>query len=384
LPSVTFLAERDSAASQFRQLIESATDLADYPFAARVEQRVVIYDSARLRPLLASQLDEIRAEIARALLSGPGLVVFEGAFERSIVDRVSEQFRAMIAEQRASGAVAGDHFAKPGANDRVWNALEKLAVNSPLDFVDYYANDIVALAASAWLGPGYQVTSQVNVVNPGGQAQEPHCDYHLGFMANDVSAQFPAHAHALSPALSLQGAVAHCDMPMESGPTLYLPYSQLTPAPYLSWRLEEYRDVFREHVVQLPLRAGDCAFFNPSVFHAAGTNHTTDIHRMANLLQINSAMGRALEAVDRVRMIRAVYPSLLERSVTRSASWTSAVVAATAEWYPFPTNLDFDPPVGGLVPQSQADLLGEALAGTWDAARLDRELTAHSARRATY
>ena len=32
-----------------------------------------------------------------------------------------------------------DHFAKAGANDRVWNALEKLAVRDSEAFVDYYA-----------------------------------------------------------------------------------------------------------------------------------------------------------------------------------------------------------------------------------------------------
>ena len=41
-------------------------------------------------------------------------------------------------------------------------------MRDPEAFVDYYANDILALVSDAWLGPGYQVTSQVNVVNPGG------------------------------------------------------------------------------------------------------------------------------------------------------------------------------------------------------------------------
>ena len=50
-------------------------------------------------------------------------------------------------------------------------------------FADYYSNDILALISEAWLGPNYQVTSQVNVVNPGGAAQTAHRDYHLGFMS---------------------------------------------------------------------------------------------------------------------------------------------------------------------------------------------------------
>lgn len=33
------------------------------------------------------------------------------------------------------------------------------------------------MVSEAWLGPGYQLTAQVNVVRPGGKAQEPHRDY---------------------------------------------------------------------------------------------------------------------------------------------------------------------------------------------------------------
>ena len=39
--------------------------------------------------------------------------------------------------------------------------------------------------------------------------------------------------------------------------------------------------------VQLALGIGDAVFFNPALFHAAGTNRTTDVDRMANLLQVS-------------------------------------------------------------------------------------------------
>ena len=170
--------------------------------------------------------------------------------------------------------MSGDHFARPGANDRVWGALDKLAVTDPETFADYYANDVLALVSEAWLGPGYQVTSQVNVVNPGGQAQVAHRDYHLGFMDRDQAQAFPAHVHALSPGLTLQGAVAHVDMPVETGPTLYLPHSQKYPAGYLGYHDAAFTAYFEEHHVQLPLVAGDAVFFNPALFHGAGTNRT--------------------------------------------------------------------------------------------------------------
>ena len=37
------------------------------------------------------------------------------------------------------------------------------------------------------------------------------------------------------------------------------------------------------------------------------------------------------------------------------------VVAATAEGYPFPANLDLDAPVGGMAPPSQQDVMRQAL-----------------------
>ena len=296
--------------------------------------------------------EAVAAELVRALTDGPGVVAIRGAFpDVAPVDRATAAFDAIIAEERADGGPVGDHFAKAGANDRVWNALEKLAVRDPGTFVDYYANDIIALVSRAWLGPGYQVTSQVNVVRPGGQAQEPHRDYHLGFLENDVVERYPTHVHLLSPVLTLQGAVAHSDMPVESGPTMYLPYSHQFVPGYLAWRLPEFRDHFAQNYVQLPLAKGDAVFFNPALFHGAGTNVSTDIQRVANLLQVSSAFGRAMESVDRDLVTRAVYPVLLDRKAEgRPESALHNALAAAAEGYPFPTNLDLDQPVGGLTP----------------------------------
>ena len=172
-------------------------------------------------------------------------------------------------------------------------------------------------------------------------------------------ARFPAHVHAVSPTLTLQGAVAHCDMPVETGPTLLLPFSQQVFDGYLSFSRPEYQAWFAEHHVQLPLSKGDLVFFNPAVMHGAGTNHTSDIFRMVNLLQVSSAFGRAMETVDRTRMVRALYPVL--KSPAASVTIDN-VIAASAEGYPFPTNLDSNPPVGGLAPRSQADYLRECLA----------------------
>nr|WP_269083536.1 phytanoyl-CoA dioxygenase family protein [Pseudomonas amygdali] len=218
------------------------------------------------------------------------------------------------------------------------------------------------------LGPGFQVTAQVNVVHPGGQAQQPHRDYHLGFQTADVVERFPLPLHVLSQYLTLQGAVAHTDMPVESGPTMLLPYSQQYDLGYLAYRLPEFIEYFEQHSVQLALNKGDLLFFNPALLHAAGTNHTTEQHRMANLLQISSAFGKPMENLDRDRMMLALYPVLqqLQTAHLLDAQQINAVIACTADGYSFPTNLDTDPPLKGLAPQTGQQLMVQALAERWE------------------
>ncbi|MET8828675.1 phytanoyl-CoA dioxygenase family protein [Streptomyces sp. NPDC004610] len=364
-PPPVWPAERDCSLDAFRALVERTTDPAAYPYAAAVERNIPLYDTSAL----PADRRALQAELVRALTDGPGIVVFRGAFAAPVVDGLTGVFEALIAGQRRAGGGAGDHFARPGDNDRVWNALEKAALHDPEAFADYYANEVLALVADAWLGPGYQVTSQVNVVNPGGAAQTVHRDYHLGFLPAATAARYPEHVHRLSPVLTLQGAVAHCDMPVETGPTMYLPYSQRYEPGYLAWRLPAFRSYFEERYVQLPLAKGDAVFFNPALFHAAGTNRSATVRRTANLLQISSAFGRAMETVDRVAVVNAVYPVLLGRRRAAGAAdlagAAARVIAASAEGYPFPTNLDRDPPADGLAPASQADLVRRALAEEW-------------------
>ncbi len=373
---------------EFRALVEVAPDPAGWPLASRIRQGVLIYEMSALldrfdgRPTGSPELLD---ELARALSSGPGIVVLAGGFEADVIERATAAFFAMIEAERAAKPDVGDHFAEAGANDRVWNALEKLAVTDPGVFVDYYANEAIALGALAWLGPAYAVTSQVNVVNPGGAAQVPHRDYHLGFMTNERASEYPLHAHRLSPALTLQGAVAHADMPTETGPTMYLPGSQRYELGYLAWRRPEFVDYFAEHHVQLPLGIGDVVFFNPALFHGAGENRTGDVRRMANLLQISSAMGIPLEAVDRRRMVLATYPTMADRLAAGvDPILVGHAVAATAQGYAFPTNLDRDQPIDGLTPPSMSDVVADGLEQGWSPAELARAIDAHAFRRQTH
>ena len=388
LPRTPVLDPQACSLDEFRQLVEEPTDLADYPHAERLTQGALVYDPASLadrvggRPTSSAAL---LAELGRALSTGPGIIVLAGGVDVEVVDRASEVFDRLIQAEKERGDAVGDHFAAAGANDRLWNALEKLAIADPGVYVDYYANEAIALGSLAWLGPAYAVTSQVNVVNPGGAAQVPHRDYHLGFMTDQQAARYPVHAHRLSPVLTLQGAIAHCDMPVDTGPTMYLPGSQRYELGYLAWRRPEFADYFARHHVQVPLAKGDVVFFNPAMFHGAGENRTAAVRRMANLLQISSAMGITLEAVDRSRMVLATYQAMADGLAAGvDPALIGHAAAATAQGYAFPTNLDRDQPVGGLTPPSQLDLVVDALQRRVPLADLRLALADHDRRRLTH
>ena len=134
--------------------------------------------------------------------------------------------------------------------------------------------------------------------------------------------------------------------------------------------------------MQVPLRKGDAVFFNPALYHGAGSNVSTDIRRMANLLQISSPFGRAMEALDRTAMVRAVYPALLAmKAAGRPQRELLNAVVATAEGYPFPTNLDLDQPIGSLAPPVQVDTVLAALADDLTPEQLDVALRDQDDRR---
>jgi ectoine hydroxylase-related dioxygenase (phytanoyl-CoA dioxygenase family) len=349
----------------FKTLIGQTIRAKSVPHADDIQDNIPIYDMHRLRPTLdiPTQRVALMAEWAQVMMHGPGVIALPGAFaDTQVLDAATSIYEAIIVDEKAASGGGADHFAAAGSNDRVWNSLQKLCARAPDVFVRYFSNTTLAAASEAWLGPNYQMTAQVNLVHPGGAAQQAHRDYHLGFQTSAQSAAYPAHVHDLSPVLTLQGAVAHCDMPVESGPTKLLPFSQAYRAGYAAWRRDDFRAVFEERYVQVPLMKGDALFFNPALFHAAGANSSADIHRMANLLQVSSAFGRALENIDRIGMCKTLYPHVARIKADLSPLELAAILGATAEGYPFPTNLDTDPPIGGLAPESQQAFFARALA----------------------
>ena len=337
-----YFSQSDINYDDLAKICSQKTLQEDYPFADSVSNNVVVYDANYLETFIGNSVNEVRlkTELHRVLEGGPGVFVVRNLYRHDAIDQSNNVFEKIV---ESEGNTSNDHFAS-GTNTRIWNAFQKVALEDPDAFISYYSNNLLKLVAESWCGPNSQMTAQVNIVRPGGEMQKPHRDYHLGFQENQVVELFPISAHRLSNYLTLQGGVAHTDMPLASGPTMVLPYSQQYELGYLAWRDNACTDFFNDNAVQNQMNKGDGIFFNPALLHGAGSNTTKDFHRIGNLLQISSPFGKTMERIDYLKIINRIYPLLLEHSINKTLSekLIENVLICATDGYAFPTNLDND------------------------------------------
>ncbi|KAM0719369.1 hypothetical protein Q7P37_005274 [Cladosporium fusiforme] len=371
-----------SSLAAFETLTSQSTLPSTYPLAQEVCENVPVYDclDAGFVGDDEGKREALKDELFHVLYEGPGVYVLRNFFtDMQVLDDANAAFAAIIArEQQEANGEKGDHFAPASANSRIWNSFSKHCQQDAASFVKYYSNPLFRLVSEAYLGPAYKITTQVNVVKPGGKAQVSHRDYHLGFQTKEDVARWPKPMHDASRLLTLQGAVAHTDMPLESGPTRLLPFSQGFESGFMAYRQEEFNAYFLNKYIALPLKKGDAVFFSPALFHAAGENQTEDFERSANLIQVSSAFGKTMESVDSLPLVERSWDLLAEKYANEGLSGeVEAFVAAVGEGYPFPTNLDRRPPApGGMAPESEQDVLKRALSERWGKEKVVEELTA--------
>ena len=371
-----YLSTNDCDLDEFSKSLDRKLQQNEVPLSHDIQKNVPIYDVSKIDFLSDTKL--LRTEWANILHKTSGVLVLKNAYpDTSIIDTASAIYEKIIADEKAATGDKADHFAASGANDRIWNSAQKLCQYDPQTFSKYFSNLAVDTACKAWLGPNYQMTAQINLVRPSGAAQSPHRDYHLGFQTKEIAESYPAHVHDLSPALTLQGAIAHVDMPIESGPTKLLPFSQIYRHGYLAFSQHDFREYFENNYIQIPLNKGDVLFFNPALYHAGGANISKNIHRMANLLQVSSAFGRAMESLNRSEMTRMLYPILAKNSDKMNEAEINAAITSCSEGYSFPTNLDTAPPLDGLAPETQANLFRRALKEEMSFLDFEKELLLH-------
>ncbi|KAM0369399.1 hypothetical protein HYE67_002511 [Fusarium culmorum] len=346
----------------FKSLCSQTATKEDYPLATDIKSNVPIYNFANYSTLTEGQKSALQDEWYKVLLQGPGVFVTTNLYQDlDLIDKSTAVFYEIIKKEGAK--TAGDHFAVAGKNDRIWNSFSKHGLQDPESFFQYFSNPYLDLIFASWLGPGYRITAQVNNVRPGGQPQVSHRDYHLGFMSAENCGRYPRAMQVASQCFTLQGAVAHVDMHLESGPTRLLPFSQAFAPGYMAYRLPEFNQFFLDSYVSLPLKKGDGLWFNPALFHAAGENKSTDINRLVNLFQISSAFGKPMETVDAVPLIESTWDVLSATYKKHGLSEeVEMFISAVGEGYPFPTNLDNNPPRSeNMAPDSEQDVIRDSL-----------------------
>ncbi|KAJ8114488.1 hypothetical protein OPT61_g3646 [Boeremia exigua] len=368
IESRVFSTDQPPSLSEFKSLTSKSPSFR-YPLASKVVKNVPIYTLSTFSSYTAEQLAALQDEWYHILLHGPGVFATKYLYnDLRLIDEVNDVYSSIIKQEEQQSGTRGDHFATSGSNSRIWNSFSKHCIEDSTTFLDYYSNPWLPLIFSAWLGPHHRLTAQVNIVRPGGAAQISHRDYHIGFQSADSCQKFPKALQIASQFLTLQGAVAHSDMPLESGPTRLLPFSQKFEEGYMAYRIQEFQDYFLDSYVSVPLEKGDGLFFNPALFHAAGSNTSVDIQRSANLLQISSAFGKPMEIIDSLPLVERTWTALAQRHKKDGMSEeVKAFVSNIAEGYPFPTNLDRRvPETAGMAPPSEQDLLIQGLEGGWD------------------
>ena len=366
----TFISDELCNVVDFEKIIKQKLHSNLLSYSSEIIDNIPIYNMELIKEKLLDKDERLSLmrEWSYVLSRSAGVIVLKNTYnDCTSIDEATQIYEKIIIEEKEKNIGGSDHYAKPGANDRIWNSLQKLCQKDSVVFAKYFGNDAVAAVCESYLGPAYQMSSQVNLVHPGGEAQRPHRDYHLGFQSKEALHNFPTHAHDISNYLTLQGAIAHIDITIESGPTKVLPFSQLYKYGWFAWKHPEFIKCFEENFVQLPLKKGDTIFFSPALFHAAGTNTTKDVERMVNLLQISSPFGRTMETINRRDMSKILFPTLCTIYENKEMSERDIIASiyACAEGYAWPTNLDFDPP-SNKVPETQQTLFIKALKEKWN------------------
>lgn len=370
-PTRLFPSSPAPSVEELKAICHQTTSPETFPLAATVQSNIPIYDMSRFAGQADSGdlVEQLKEEWYQCIRYGPGVIVLQRFFDppsyQEVLESINTTIDAIIAEEgKAHGLPAGST-----PHGKVHNSLRKLAVATPETFSEYFSNPWLAHVSDTWLGPAYRITAQVNIVRPSGKAQSAHRDYHMGYFPPEDCVKYPRDIQYASQFLTLQGAVAHSDMPLESGPTRFLPYSQLYDAGYLAHRRPEFQHHFLDNYVSLPLRMGDAVFFNPAILHGAGENTTTAFDRRAQLLQLNSCFSKTMEDVNSMPIITATW-DVLASWYKRDGGLSQAVeclIRAVADGHVSPTNLDRTIGHGnGFAMNTEQHILRQALKEGWN------------------
>ncbi|KAJ9418487.1 hypothetical protein QL093DRAFT_2102499 [Fusarium oxysporum] len=330
----------------FKKLCSQKVTKQDYPLAADIKENVPVYNLSNFSTLTENQKSALQGEWYKILLYGPGVFVTAGLYTNlDVINKSTAAFNNIIKRESQGTKTTGDHFASAGKNDRIWNSFSKHGLQDPDSFFNYFR--IPTSTSSSLHGLVQGIASLLKSTTSGLEG----------------SLKYPRAMQVASQCLTLQGAIAHVDVPLESGPTRLLPFSQAFAPGYMAYHLPEFNEFFLDNYISLQLKKGDGLWFNPALFHAAGENKSVDINRLVNLVQISSAFGKPMETIDALPLVESTWDVLTAAYREQGLSdEVQMFIAAIGEGYPFPTNLDNNPPRNeNMAPDSEQDIIRVAL-----------------------
>ena len=134
------------------------------------------------------------------------------------------------------------------------------------------------------------------------------------------------------------------------------------------------------------LVTADCTE-NPSVMSSGKTSYSQEVATATSGAWLDARHYNSYANRGRVQSVFS-YLHLCRKATVincsfdaRTAETPILVIASSAEGYSFPTNLDNDPPVGGLAPQTQQALLKEAVQARMSVSDFHAALDAQNARK---
>ena len=117
--------------TDFTAQIAAGTQAQRIEFADSTPHGVPLYNCAALSNLLDDHETRapLLAEWVHVLRDGAGVMVLQQAYsDTAPLDEATALFETIIRDERAQGGAGADHFAKAGANDRIWNAAHQLVL----------------------------------------------------------------------------------------------------------------------------------------------------------------------------------------------------------------------------------------------------------------
>ena len=119
---------KDNNIENFKQSLSLQTKKSEVPLSKSIEKNIPIYEGKEVneRSLEEDYKIALLREWSNVFKEGSGIIVIKkGIANLKVISKATSVFTKLIETEKEKFNSGGDHFAKPGANDRVWNALEK-------------------------------------------------------------------------------------------------------------------------------------------------------------------------------------------------------------------------------------------------------------------